>query len=74
MNEPLDRLADRVRTELDLLEYPRRDWLPTRRTAAAQPIYDVVIVGAGQGGLAAIDRLKLVPLGRSRRRYQVPRA
>jgi cation diffusion facilitator CzcD-associated flavoprotein CzcO len=52
LNEPLDRLADRVRTELDLLEYPRRDWLPTRRTAAAQPIYDVVIVGAGQGGLA----------------------
>jgi cation diffusion facilitator CzcD-associated flavoprotein CzcO len=53
VSESLDRLAERVRTELDLLEYPKRDWLPQRRTAAAQPIYDVVIVGAGQGGLAA---------------------
>jgi cation diffusion facilitator CzcD-associated flavoprotein CzcO len=53
VSEPLDRLADRVRTELDLLEYPKRDWLPQRRTAAGQTIYDVVIVGAGQGGLAA---------------------
>jgi FAD-dependent urate hydroxylase len=46
-------LAARVRTELDLLEYPRRDWLEMRRTAGGEPVYDVVIVGAGQGGLAA---------------------
>jgi FAD-dependent urate hydroxylase len=53
VNEPLDRLADRVRHELELLEYPRREWLEPRRTARAEPVYDVVIVGAGQGGLAA---------------------
>ena len=51
--DPLDRLAARVHRELELLDYPRRDWLPERRTAAGDPIYDAVIVGAGQGGLAA---------------------
>ena len=53
MNEPLDRLAERVRHELDLLEYPRRDWLDARRAAGGEAVFDVVIVGAGQGGLAA---------------------
>jgi FAD-dependent urate hydroxylase len=49
----LERLADRVRGDLELLAYPRRDWLRPRRTASGQPILDVVVVGAGQGGLAA---------------------
>jgi len=49
----LDRLAARVRHELELLEYPKRAWLPARRTASGGPVYDFVIVGAGQGGLAA---------------------
>jgi cation diffusion facilitator CzcD-associated flavoprotein CzcO len=53
VNDPLDRLADRVRHELELLEYPKRRWLDVRRTARGEPVYDVVIVGAGQGGLAA---------------------
>jgi cation diffusion facilitator CzcD-associated flavoprotein CzcO len=53
VNAPLDRLAQRVRHELDLLEYPKRPWLDARRTASGEPIADVVIVGAGQGGLAA---------------------
>jgi cation diffusion facilitator CzcD-associated flavoprotein CzcO len=48
----LDRLAAQVRRDLDLLAYPRRDWLPPRRTAAGAPILDVVIAGGGQGGLA----------------------
>ena len=48
----LDRLAERVRRDLELLAYPRRDWLTPRRTAAGDVIQDVVIVGAGQGGLA----------------------
>ncbi len=52
-SEPLDRLAERVRRDLDLLEYPKREWLEARRTAGGQSVYDVVIVGAGQGGLAA---------------------
>jgi cation diffusion facilitator CzcD-associated flavoprotein CzcO len=48
----LDRLADQVRRDLDLLAYPRREWLAPRRTADGAPIFDVIIVGAGQGGLA----------------------
>ena len=50
---PLDRQAEQVRRDLELLSYPERAWLPPRRTADGQPIYDVLIVGAGQGGLAA---------------------
>lgn len=52
MSSPLDVLAARVRRDLGLLDYPRRDWLP-RRTAEGEPILDVLIVGAGQSGLAA---------------------
>ena len=48
----LDRLAEEIRRDLDLLGYPRRDWLAARRTAGGAPILDVLIVGAGQGGLA----------------------
>jgi cation diffusion facilitator CzcD-associated flavoprotein CzcO len=47
--DALDRHAQLVRRELDLLDYPRRPWMPAPRAGA----YDVVIVGAGQGGLAA---------------------
>jgi len=53
VNDALDRLAARVRRDLELLEYPKRPWLEPRRTAAGEPVHDVVIVGAGQGGLAA---------------------
>jgi len=42
-----------VRQELDLLDYPRRPWVSPRRGPAGEAIYDVVIVGAGQSGLAA---------------------
>ena len=60
--EGLDRLAERVRQDLELLAYPRRDWLQRRRArptraggapgADAVDVLDVLIVGAGQGGLA----------------------
>lgn len=50
---PLDRLTEQVERDLELLSYPARAWLPPRHTAEGQPILDVVIVGAGQGGLAA---------------------
>jgi cation diffusion facilitator CzcD-associated flavoprotein CzcO len=46
--DPLDRHAALVRRELDLLDYPRRPWMPGRAGT-----FDVIIVGAGQGGLAA---------------------
>jgi cation diffusion facilitator CzcD-associated flavoprotein CzcO len=53
MTSPLDRLAERVQRDLELTDYPRREWLPPRLTADGAPVYDVVIVGAGQGGLSA---------------------
>src|SRR5262249_2124795 len=59
MSLPLEALAGRVRSDLDLLDYPRRDWATPRHPADAttsEPIsdvVDVVIVGAGQSGLVA---------------------
>jgi FAD-dependent urate hydroxylase len=51
--DALDAHAARVRRELDLLDYPRRPWMPAREPSGGGRTYDVVIVGAGQGGLAA---------------------
>jgi cation diffusion facilitator CzcD-associated flavoprotein CzcO len=48
----LDRLTERVRRELELLDYPKREWLRPRSTSAGEHVHDVAIVGAGQGGLA----------------------
>jgi cation diffusion facilitator CzcD-associated flavoprotein CzcO len=48
----LERLAERVTRDLDLLRYPERAWLEPRATGSGKPILDVVIVGGGQGGLA----------------------
>src|SRR5689334_7163397 len=48
----LERHAERVRRDLDLLDYPRRAWIAPRQTRGGQSIYDVLIVGGGQGGLA----------------------
>jgi cation diffusion facilitator CzcD-associated flavoprotein CzcO len=44
--------AARVRRDLELLGYPRRDWLTPREGPGGRPAHDVVIVGGGQGGLA----------------------
>ena len=54
MNMPrnLAELEDAIRRDLDLLDYPRRPWLTSRRTAAGANILDVLIVGGGQSGLA----------------------
>jgi cation diffusion facilitator CzcD-associated flavoprotein CzcO len=49
---PLDALERRVRRDLELLQYPRRAWLTPRTGADGQPVLDVLVVGAGQGGLA----------------------
>ena len=52
MIRDLSQLADAVRRDLELLLYPQRPWVPPRTTREGQPIYDVLIVGAGQSGLA----------------------
>ena len=49
----LARHAAHVRADLDLLDYPRRPWMPPRGAGGPRDVLDVLIVGAGQGGLAA---------------------
>lgn len=49
----LAALTQRVHRDLELLDYPRRPWLTPRKASSGVPIYDVVIVGAGQSGLTA---------------------
>jgi NADH dehydrogenase FAD-containing subunit len=48
----LEELAACVKRDLALLNYPQREWLTPRSTHEGAPILDVLIVGAGQGGLA----------------------
>jgi FAD-dependent urate hydroxylase len=48
----LERLAQQVKRELALLDYPARDWIEARSTRAGEPVLDVLVVGGGQGGLA----------------------
>lgn len=49
----LDGLARRVRDELALFEHPPKEWVTPRRGPRGEAVRDVVIVGGGQGGLAA---------------------
>lgn len=57
-SEALQAHATRVREDLARLDYPRREWLTPRKAASGEPIYDVIIVGAGQGGLATAFALQ----------------
>lgn len=50
--QTLEALAARVRADLEILSYPGRNWLEPRVTQSGAPIYDVIIVGGGQSGLA----------------------
>jgi cation diffusion facilitator CzcD-associated flavoprotein CzcO len=52
MTPSLARLAESVHRDLELVDYPRREWLAPRQTANGAHVHDVIIVGAGQGGLA----------------------
>jgi cation diffusion facilitator CzcD-associated flavoprotein CzcO len=49
----LDQLAAAVRRELDLVQYPSKSWVLPKRAPDGTMARDVVIVGAGQSGLAA---------------------
>jgi cation diffusion facilitator CzcD-associated flavoprotein CzcO len=51
MTDGLARLEAQIARDLMLLSYPQREWLTPRRTAAGEHVYDVLFVGAGQGGL-----------------------
>ena len=48
----LEQLEATVRHDLELLDYPRGDWVRSRQAPDGQPILDVLIIGGGQGGLA----------------------
>jgi xanthine/CO dehydrogenase XdhC/CoxF family maturation factor/cation diffusion facilitator CzcD-associated flavoprotein CzcO len=51
-NAGLAALTERVQSDLEHLDYPRREWLTERRAEGGEHVYDALIVGAGQGGLA----------------------
>jgi cation diffusion facilitator CzcD-associated flavoprotein CzcO len=54
----LPALERRVARDLRLISYPEIDWVPRRTTADGRPLLDVLVVGAGQGGLALLWQLK----------------
>ena len=54
----LDRLNARVREDLSYLTLPAKPWVP-RQSHEGQTVRDVVIIGAGMCGLAALAQLRL---------------
>ncbi len=56
--ESLESLEARVHHEIALLDHPKTDWIPPRRSASGQHVYDVLVVGAGQSGLGTLFALR----------------
>ena len=54
----LAALEAQVRRDHALTCFPEPRWVPPRRTADGEPILDVLIVGAGQGGQAIATQLR----------------
>ena len=54
----LQALAVQVRDDLARTAHPAGRWVPPRVAADGTPIRDVVVVGAGQGGLAIAQALR----------------
>ena len=50
-------LEARIARDLALIAYPEPRWVPERSTAAGERMLDVLVVGAGQGGLAILFAL-----------------
>lgn len=48
----LAALGAQVARDLAVLDYPRQDWVIPRTHPSGAHVWDVVVVGAGQGGLA----------------------
>ncbi len=51
-NEQLKALANRVQEDLHTLRFPHEPWVVPYRHQSGRHVYDVVIIGGGQGGLA----------------------
>ncbi|MFO0634433.1 MAG: NAD(P)/FAD-dependent oxidoreductase [Nannocystaceae bacterium] len=56
--DSLAALEAALARDLELLDYPRRPWLPQLRASGGEPVHDVVIVGGGQGGLVSAFALR----------------
>ncbi len=54
----LDALSERVHDELSRTAHPAGQWTRTHFDDKGEPVSDVVIVGAGQGGLAVAHGLR----------------
>jgi cation diffusion facilitator CzcD-associated flavoprotein CzcO len=52
-NPALTRLTAQVKHDLDCLDYPARNWVRPRTHESGLAVYDAVIIGGGQSGLAA---------------------
>lgn len=53
----LAALEQRLRQDLEWLEWPAKDWVPPRQHEG-RPVRDVVVIGAGMCGLAAAAAMK----------------
>lgn len=53
MADALEALREQVRQDLDTIRFPDREWVVPATGPDGQPVLDVVVVGAGQCGLAA---------------------
>ena len=56
--ERLAELAERIKSDLFNLRHPETPWVVARPGPDARPMLDVLIAGAGQGGLAIAGLLK----------------
>ncbi|MEM9158662.1 MAG: hypothetical protein AAGB46_06395 [Verrucomicrobiota bacterium] len=56
-NEGLTRLSEQARREWHQTRYPWVDWVPSLKRKQDEATYNVVIVGAGQSGVAAAAAL-----------------
>ena len=57
MASGIEELEAQVRRDLALTRHPYKDWLPARPGPDGAHLYDVVIAGAGQGGLVTAFQL-----------------
>jgi cation diffusion facilitator CzcD-associated flavoprotein CzcO len=53
----LASLSAKVRADLHALRHPETDWMHTRQGPDGKPMLDVLVVGAGQGGLSIAAHL-----------------
>ena len=58
MSSDLDRLEEQVQRDLGVTEHPKLKWLTPRYREDGTAIVDVLIVGAGQSGIATAYTLK----------------